>query len=293
MEANTMRHEFNLRFGSAIMSNKVFDDREIESFLNKAQLEYVLKRIAPWKNRPQLGIGDSEIRNSELSGLLTSTVAIPNTKFIVGTKDNGALYGPDLDYGGSSQEIDKFGVFTPIPDEVLYVISERVETQKGKIIKKNGKVKKVTKQVYDKDIYNYYNNPGDNLTWSLDWGSYTTSSVNDGKFGNSSKTYSDEGEDNNMTGLNYFGTSVNINTMRSVYLIPGGGWKINHYTVHYVKEPAFIHIDVETPSLQKHCQLPSFTHSDIVDLAVKLASAAVIPEGNKYEVNKIESKEDE
>lgn len=301
MEANKMRHEFNLRLGSAFNSNKTFDDREITSFLNKAQHEYVQNRIAPWKNRPQLGIGDHEIRNSELAGLLTSTQAIPREKHIIGTIDNGALYGPDLDNGGTTQEEDRFGVFVGIPDEVLYVVSERVETLRGTIVKRNGKVKKVTKREYDQDIFNNYNNPGDNLTWSMDWGSYTVSTTDtNGGFNNSEKSYSDEGTGFNMKGKNYLykldpiaANEITINTMRSVYLIPGHGWKITKYTIHYVKEPADIHIDVETPSLQKHCQLPNFTHSDIVDLAVKLASAALVPEQSKYQANQLESKEDE
>lgn len=301
MDANTMRQEFNLRFGSAIMSNKVFDDREIESFINKAQLEWVKNRIAAWKNRPQLGLGDHPVRDAELSGLLTATVAIPREQHLLGTEDNGALYGPDLDQGGDTQEADKFGVFVGIPDEVLYVVSERVSTQKGTYIKPNGKVKKVTKEIYERDITNSYNNPGPNLTWSMDWGSYTTASNDiNGAFTNSSKEYSDSGTGFNMQGDNYLyaleedpDNKVIINTMRSVYLIPGKGWKILNYRCHYIKAPADVHIDVETPSLQINCQLPNFVHSEIVDYAVKLASAAVVPEPNKYQVNQLESKEDE
>lgn len=292
MEANTMRQEFILRFGSAMNSNKVFDDREITSFLNKAQREYTHTRLAPWKNRPQLGLGDHPIRDAELAGLLTASESIKREYHLLGNEDNGALRGPDLDNIDQPQE--QFGVFAPIPNECLYIVSERVKTIKDGIVKPNGKVLKKTPMQYDDEIFNLYNNPGDNLTWSMDWGSYTISTYDgDGGFVNSSKTNSDTGIGNNMSGFNYLDQPVTINTDRSVYLIPGKGWKIEEYTIRYVKEPEDMHVDVQSPQLQIHCQLPSHTHSEIVDLAVKLASAAVVPEQSKYQVNQIESKEDE
>ena len=61
----------------------------------------------------------------------------------------------------------------------------------------------------------------------------------------------------------------------------------------YIKIPADIHLDVQTPGLQIHCELASFVHQDIVDAAVKLASAAIVPDQGKYQVNQLESKEDE
>lgn len=300
MEANVMRNEFNLRFGSGFSSNKVFDDREITSFLNKAQSEYTHNRLAPWKNRPQLGLGDHEVRNAELAGLLTSTEAIKREYHVLGDETNGALLGPDLDNMEQPQEM--YGVFVPIPNEALYILSERVKTIKGDVTKPNGKVLKKTIGQYEDEIFNNYNNPGDNLTWSFDWGSFTTAKHNgSGGYDSSTKTFSKTNDGHNMTGTNSTSDGLTpptyepayIDTDRSVYLLPGKGWKIEEYIVRYVKEPADMHVDVQTPSLQVHCELAPYTHSDIVDLAVKLASAAVVPEQSKYEVNQVESKEDE
>lgn len=301
MEANRMRDEFLLRYGNNFGSNKSFDDREITSFLNKAQHEFVTTRLAPWKNRPQLGVGSHPVRNSELAGLLTATHAIPRKYHILGTADNGALPGPDLDQ--AIEDTDKYGVFVAIPDEVLYVMSEGCKTVRGNITKYNTPVKRKTIMEYRDEIYNNYNNPGDNLVWSLDWGSYTTAEHNvGGSYTNSTKNYSDNNSGFNMsgecvitdenTGAESIGTTT-INTNRSVYLIPGKSWKISEYTIHYIKEPANINVDIQTPSLQIHSQLPDSTHNEIVDLAVKFASASVVPEQSKYQVNQVESKEDE
>jgi hypothetical protein len=293
MEANQMRARFNLLKEASRLANRTFNDREIEDFLNKAQEEFTKERYAAWKNRPQIGYGQHPVRNSELSGLVTATEAVPRTEFIVGTEDNGALQGPDLDKGGTTQEEDRFGIFVGLPNELLYPIIETCETTKDSITKRNTPVKEVNLQGYVDGIYDPYANPYDNLVWSMDWGAYTTSVPNNGVYDNSQKEYSSEGTGYNMQGLNHLGATVEINTNRARYLIPGKGWKISKYTVHYIKLPREIRIDVQTPSAQVHCELPSFVHDEIVAKAVKIASAAVIPDPNQYQVNQIESKEDE
>jgi len=296
MQANEMRAKFLLGYEAARLSNRTFNDREIEDFLNKAQLEFVKERAAPWKNRPQLGFGQHPIRNAELAGLLTATQSVPRENFILGNELNGALKGPDLDKADQPEDI--YGIFVGMPDEVLYPIIETCETQKGLIVKTNTPVKEVTLDEYRSGIFDDYAKPYDNLVWSMDWGSYTTSIPDDALTGNgvytpSQKEYSSSGTGYNMQGVNYNGDIIVINTNRSRYLIPGKGWKILKYIIFYIKYPRDIHIDVQTPSIQIHCELPDFVHQDIVDKAVKLASAAIVPEQGKYQVNQIESKEDE
>lgn len=293
MESNEMRARFLLLKEASRLANRTFNDREIQDFLNKAQEEFVKERFAAWKNRPQIGFGQHPVRNSELSGLLTATQSIPRTEFILGTELNGALQGPDLDKGGTTQDADRFGIFVGIPDEVLYTISQTCETTKDGINKRNTPIKEVNFQGYTDGIYDDYAKPYANLVWSVDWGSYTTAVPNNGVFDDSSKEYSRLGSGYNMEGSNYLGATIEINTERSKYLIPGKGWKITKYTIYYIKQPASIVIDVQTPSLQQHCELPGFTHDEIVSKAVKIASAAVIPDPNQYQVNQIESKEDE
>lgn len=293
MEANQMRARFNLLKEASRLANRTFNDREIEDFLNKSQEEFVKERYAAWKNRPQIGYGQHPVRNAELAGLITATQSVPRTEFILGTELNGALQGPDLDKGGITQDADRFGVFVGLPNEVLYPIIETCQTEKGDYKKRNTPVKEVNLQGYIDGIYDDYAKPYDNLVWSMDWGAYTTSEPSNGTYLDSTKDYSNNGGDFNMEGLNYLGDTIEINTDRSRYLLPGKGWKITHYTVHYIKLPSAIRIDVQTPSLQQNCELPSFTHDEIVSKAVKIASAAVIPDPNQYQVNQLESKEDE
>jgi len=296
MEANGMRARFNLGFEASRLSNRTFNDREIQDFLNRAQLELTKERAAPWKNRPQLGFGQHPIRNAELAGLITATQSVPRDNFILGTPLNGALKGPDLD--NADQEEDIYGVFVGIPNEVLYPIIETCETLKGTINKTNTPIKEITLQEYQSGIYDSYAQPYDNLVWSMDWGSYTaavpdTHVIGNGGYTDSDKEFSSSGTGFNMQGINQDGDTVVINTNRSKYLLPGKGWKITKYVIFYIKKPRDIHIDIQTPGLQIHCELPDFIHQDIVDKAVKLASAAIIPEQGKYQVNQLESKEDE
>ncbi len=292
MEANGMRARFLLGYEAARLANRTFNDREIEDFLNKAQLEFTKSRYDAWKNRAKIGYGQHETRNSELAGLLTSTIAVVRANFILGTNANGGLKGPDLD--SSDQDADKYGVFVGIPDEVLYPILATCVTEKDLVTKENVEVEDKSLMEYKLQVFDPYKKPYDNLVWSLDWGAYTPASPNgNNTYDDSAKEYSEEGTGFNMEGLNYLGATTTINTIRAKYLIPGKGWKVTEYVIFYVKMPNDIHIDVQTPGLQQHCLMPRFVHQDIVDMAVKLASATIIPEQGKYQVNQLESKEDE
>jgi hypothetical protein len=293
MEANQMRASFNLLKEASRLANRTFNDREIEDFLNKAQEETVKDKFAAWKNRPQIGYGQHPVRNAELAGLVTATQTVPRANYIVGTELNGALQGPDLDRGGTTQDADRFGVFVGLPNELLYPLVETCETVKGNIVKRNTVIKEVNLQGYLEGIYDDYAKPYDNLVWSMDWGAYTTAIPNDGLYDDSVKEYSSLGTNHNMTGDNYLGDEVNIDTNRARYLLPGKGWKVNKYNIHYIKLPRAIKIDVQTPSLQVNCELPDFVHNEVVAKAVAIASAAVIPDPNQYQVNDKLAKEQE
>lgn len=293
MQANDMFHKFNLAKEGSRLQDTVFNEREVEDFLNKSSLELTKERIAPWKNRVQLGYGDHEIRQAELAGLVSGTTLIPRSEFILGTELNGDLRGPDLDT--ADQEEDKFGVYSPIPDEALYILLERAIITKDGIVKDNTRVEPKTFVDYDREISNDHRKPYDNLVWSMDYGSYSKSelAIDSGKFSDSTKDYSESGTNYNMRGVNYEGVEKDINTYRSKYLIPGKGWKIASYRVNYIKIPNEIHIDLYTPSLQVNSNMAPFMHQEIIDKAVMLASAAMIPDPNQYQVNQIESKEDQ
>lgn len=301
MDANTMGQAFNQTYEASRLGNTTFNDREIEFFLNKAIVEFIKERYAKWKNTPQIGYGQHPVRNADLAGLITATQSITRDKFILGTKDNGALRGPDLDK--ADQDEDKFGIFVGLPDEMLYLILERCNTIKGSVVKEGIEVKEVTLPEYSKDIFNSFAKPADNLVWSIDWGTFTTSTLTSGLYNNSKKEYTSEGTGFNMQGYNYLNppssstfnplVTIELNTNRSKYLLPGKGWKITDYIVHYIKLPREIHIDTVTPSLQINCELAEFLHQEIVDKAVKLAAASITPTEGKYQVGTIESKSDE
>jgi len=322
MDANTMRARFLLGYEGARLANRTFNDREITDFLNKAQEEFVKQRYDALKNRTQRGQGSGSVRDSELAGLLTGVRKIgkpfrvgtttynatfTDNPFMQGTSLNGALRRPDSDGtldGNYEESSDHFGIFVALPDEAMYIVSERLDLSKGSpaVNKFNIECKEVTYDYYTGGIFDYYAKPYGNLCWVMSWGAYTTAIVaQNGTNTDSQKDYSLEGTGFNMQGLStpYWNgtatvtTNVTINTRRARLLIPGKDWDVVGYFVYYIIRPNDILIDVQTPSLQRSCTLPDFTHQEIVDIAVKLASASIVPDPNKYQVNQIESKEDE
>ena len=76
MDANAMFNKGILLLEGGKMYNRTPNVREFQDCLNLAQLELIKERYAKWKNRPQLGYGDSSIRNAELAGLVTATKRI-------------------------------------------------------------------------------------------------------------------------------------------------------------------------------------------------------------------------
>lgn len=293
MTANEMRDQLMLKLDGGQLANRTFNDRETSDFLTRAAYSIVKSRYDRFKNRTQRGY-PTDIRSDELAGVVTGTEYIPGDKMIQGSEDNGALLGPDLDNqvdGTDDFTEDNFGYFVPIPDEAMYVIKEHLHTVKDDKQLKNVPVREVSYAEYDSLIYNKYRKPYKNLAWSMDWGSFTVASHNDnGGFNDSTKSYSLDGTDNNMSSTD---GSTHINTFRSRYIIPGKGWSIKGYRVFYIKTPSNIVVDVQDPSAQRHCDLASFLHEDVVEEAVKIAAAASIPEQNKYQVSQNETTKDE
>lgn len=321
MDANTMRAQFLLAKEGANLSNRLFNDREISTFLSKAEMEFVQSRYAAYKNRANKGYGDSSLRNAELGGLVTGTRKISkqyligtgrynrsagaNNPFMEGTISNGALRRPDLDNNLDSngeEPSDHFGIFVALPNECMYVITEFVDTVKDTVQKFNVPVKEITYDYYTRGIYDRFYNPYDNLVWSLDSGAFTPSFISmDGTITDSTKDYTLLGTGFNLQGMStpYYNNStttqaqVTINTARARQLIPGKGWDVVGYYINYIVSPKGIKVDVQTPANQVNSILPEFVHKDIIDIAVKLAAATLVPEQSQYQVAQIESKEDE
>lgn len=375
MRANEMKDQFQLQYDGAKLGNRTFNDREVADFLNKSQQQLIKSRYDALKNRTQRGFGDTAIRQAELDGLIAATATLSNSQFVQGTRNNGALRGPNrgVAYSGTNaQEGNMYGVFAPLPDESLYILTEHATTgtnvdisTAGTVvgsnivyIKDNIPTKEINYLEYQSMIYDFYAKPYDNLVWSVGYGNWTpgTFSSTSGIFTASTKDYTNpvatlqyniagyapvgktaltSGVDDVLEGvyyvvrgstgtanyITYNGVDYNvddvfigvnavttftengdatleeanvINTRRSRYLLPGKSergrlqgemWHVLEYRVHYLKNPEPIFIDTVTPSLQVDCQLADFLHQEVVDLAVKIASAAIIPENGKYQVN--------
>ena len=284
MQANEMRSKFLLQYEGAQLANRTFNDREISAFLSKAQSEIVKRRFTFDKNSKGKGFEADAVRKAELAGLITAHKAFKRAShdFMLGTEDNGALRTPDGDQ--QDPATDQFGVFVRIPDEVLYIILETCYVSQGTCTVKNVPVEQVNYSSYINGITNFFKRPYKNLVWAMDWGSFTTSSLN-----------SSELSVKNFTGVSTLNntTPVSITTIRSRQLIPGKDWTVEQYNLHYIKLPSDITVDIQTPANQINCELAPFMHQEVIDYAVKLAAAAIVPEQNKYEVNTIESSQDE
>jgi hypothetical protein len=185
----------------------------------------------------------------------------------------------------------------------MYLLSETANTGFGSYgaltkRRRNVPIVNVDYSTYATSIHDDYAKPYHSLIWGMDWGGYTTSSLDDGVFAPSTKTYTETGTGTNMEGyspdkVQIGDKNVIINTARVRHLILGKDQKIESYSCHYLKKPKDIVVDVLYPALQQHSELAEFLHDEIVDYAVKLASAAIVPEQGKYSVNQLESKEDE
>jgi len=306
MQANEMRSQFLLRYEGAQLANRTFNDREISSLLTMAMNEIVKRRFAPDKNVKRKGFESDIIRSAELSGLITAHTVFTKAgdDFMIGTESNGALRTPDLDTQSTSGSVSvttDFGVFCRIPDEAMYIILQTCSVNKGTCTVDNVEVQDVTYLDYADGITNYYKRPYKNLVWGMNWGSFTTSGSNSiensTKFGDTAVDPAAVNNDDisGFKGKSYDDgtTDVWIQTLRSKMLIPGKDWLITKYNIYYVKSPSDIVVDVQTPTNQIPCELADFMHDEIVDYAVKLAAASIIPEPNKYQVAQVESTEDE
>jgi len=323
-----MRARFILQYEAGRLGNRTFNDREINDFLNKAQLQFIKHRFDALKNRTQRGFQDS-IRQAELWGVLSSSSTIKNDFFIQGTPENGGLIGPDkdqVDIENKSNIPHAYGVYVSIPDEAIYLLNESVTTatnsditpeitpggvQAGTVkVKRNVPIKVVNYEEYASMIYDPHRQPYKNLVWVLPYGNFQSSEQSISGDGTESSpgiigiTNSTKEWTNTNAGWNIKGITpktFNTNTEkwiafkadRSRYLLPGKDWYVVEYTCHYLVTPPEIFIDVVTPRDQRHCVLSDFLHSEIVDLSVELASAAITPEQGKFQANQYENEVNE
>jgi hypothetical protein len=320
MIANEMHHRFNLLYEGGKLFNRTFNERETSDFLTKAQIQVVLKKIAPWKNRSGLGMGANNIRFDELAGLITGVATLGRDNFIQGTALNGALPGPARIIGSGptnpslnlaaidnistaySNAYYNYGVFVPVPDECVYILTEsctvvpiaNAASSTATYIH-NVPIKRISHVEYQSGITDKYAKPYANMVWSMDWGAYTVPTFSkltaNGVFTNSAK---DMGSATSYPSENSFDNAATyIRTLRSLYLIPGESYEVLDFSMSYVKLPAAIVVNLLSPANAVDSELAEFMHEEIVQEAVALASASIMPEPNKYQVNETEVKDNE
>lgn len=316
MTANEMKDYFNLKTDGAVFKERTFNDREVSAFLTLAEREFVKSRFDALKNRTGRGFEtassliQSDVRLAELAAVLSASTTFKRSlhDFMRGTESNGAYRTPDLD--AAPDDVQAWGVFCRIPDEALYIVSESAEITKGVHRAPNIPVRPINPMLYNDLIYDSFKNPSFDTVWGLDHGSYTTSynlDVNADGTPNAaletSTKYGDTRVDalatsTTLTGFKghsaYDGTTpVQITTQRSKQLVAGKGWDVDKYVIHYIKTPRNIVVNTRVPALQQNSELASAFHEEIIDIAVKLATAAVIPAEAKYQVADKEQAQDQ
>lgn len=298
MDANTMKAQLIARLNGTNYSTLGIDDREASDVLSRAELEFVMRRVVGDLNTKKKGFEFDKKRRVDLNNLLTSRVLLRRVgvglnagDFIKGTEDNGAMRTPDKDYQmesirtNSEDSVEsEFGIFCRIPDECLFIINESCNTSKGMQLKFDVPVDVVNYEDYNIKIRMPYNSPYYNLVWRMDSGNWTPADSTN--FEISSKR---------LSGLNADGSgnTLEINTERSVHLIPGKDWTINGYKINYIKKPRRILVDTISPNNQVSSELGTAIHDEVIDIAVKLFVSDRMPEQVKYQAAEKEQREDE
>lgn len=305
MDANTMGDVLLYKLRDSNYSLISFDDREKSLVLNMAMDQFIMDRVVADLNVKQKGFEFDTKRKLDLTGLITAHTAFKRSytvnniltgDFMFGTEDNGAKRAPDRDYQmeaiqltGTTGVTSNYGVFCRIPDECLFIISESCDTSKQTQLKLGVPVEEVSYERYNANINNSHRSPYYNKVWRLEYGSYTPGGTDDisVKFTNGVLT--------GFTGLNASGNGedISITTYRAAMLIPGKDWQIDKWHVNYIKRPSRILVDTITPANQSNCELHPAVHDEIIEIAVRLAIAAKIPEMQKYQVADKEQKETE
>jgi hypothetical protein len=305
MDANTMGDVLAYKLRDSNYSLISFDDREKSLLLNMAQDEFLKDRVIADLNVKQKGFEFDVKRKLDVTGLVSAHKAFKRdyvsggvhlSDFMYGNEDNGGLRGPDRDYQSESLvgtptlgAVPNYNVFCRIPDECLFIVSESCDTSKEGQVKLGVPVESVAYEYYQANVNNSYRQPYFNKVWRLDYGSYTPGGSTDtsSKFTGSTLTgFSGDSANGNQ------GT-VTIATYRAAALIPGKDWTIDKWHIRYIKRPNRIMVDTITPANQKSCELHPAVHDEVIDIAVRLAIAAKIPEMQKYQVADKEQKETE
>lgn len=321
MRANQMGDAIKVLLESGGITNKVLNSRELSLFINMAITEFVNTRVFNNRNIRGEGIEDSNKRILDIAPLFANRTGVYMKKrvvsnttygdFVRGTYVNGALRTNDLDTelsnsvpGGdydtailTDAEDAKYGVLVELPDEVLFIISQNCDISMGsdinKVWRNNVTVKHIKHEEYNEMIWNSYRTPYTDLVWCTEFGNslplqVVTSGRNTVEFRSSASSRTNPSQTLLTPEYKFDGTQSRI-----LQLIPPKGFEIEKYNVYYVRKPVEVLIDYTLPSNQVDCDLHPSVHSEIVQIAARIAIASLIPTQQKYQIAQVEAKTNE
>jgi len=150
------------------------------------------------------------------------------------------------------------GTFFDMPDDFLYAVEESIITDESTPEEVN--VVPVRHDEYRANVRNPYKKPYKNLVWRMDY---------------SRQTHKE-------------GTG-DASAKRTEIITDGAD--VSKYRVRYLITPTEIVVDEVTPANQRHCILDATLHDEIIDEAVKISKASVMPE--TYQIADKEQKENQ
>jgi hypothetical protein len=155
------------------------------------------------------------------------------------------------------------GTFYDLPTDFYLVIEEGAKT--GDDVNNEACVRPMSHDAYFINRDNPYKKPSPYVVWRMNFSRV------------------DHGEDG--------GDALTDRTNKRIELIvrDKSTKPITDYRVRYLRYPPAIVCDEFTPSNQRHCILDEGLHDEIINEAVKMATAAVKPE--EYQIAAIENKE--
>ena len=217
-----------------------FVDPEASVLLTKAQWYYILQRLNPKNNRNSEAFEETEIRTQGLSALVKD--GLNNAPDDVPTKNGvsqiGALPGEELWALPSDFWLALYeGVTTSVPKCGTTDTSSRIP------------VYPISHDEYNLNYYNPYRNPWSDGTEGLIW-----------RLENRPQ---------------FLGPLATRKKIHGLIGTTSPSFVINEYYIRYLKNPSDIVVNLNTPGSQVDSELDKFTHQAIVDVAVKLVSAAV------------------
>jgi hypothetical protein len=215
-----------------------FVDFEATVLLSKAQWYYILQKLNPKNNRNMEGFEETEIRIQGLSALIKDGQQASDPPTTAGVNQLGILPGEQ---------------FWALPSDFMFAIYEGVTTN----ISVCGTtttyaripVIPISHDEYNLNYYNPYKKPWTNGTEGIVW-----------RIVNRPQTI------NNV--------ERKIHGLVTDDIAPNN-FTVSNYYIRYLKKPLDIIVNLNTPANQVNCELDDFTHQAIVDIAVKLLSAAV------------------